>query len=270
MKTQKLPGMNYGSIALLILILLVLSGCGPVEAGVFEPAAADPSTRETEPPAIVKGEIGAVEVGIEPTPIRRTIDEAGKIISTQLVKKNPVKMQSPLPSFDEILDEDVWEKLQAQLFVVTDGIYKNETFLLRYDQVVQLGTALGGQGLISKVVSDLDQDGQPELIFTYSAGLSPKFGSETQTRVGMVDVTDMGVNVTEANMAYLGTAALTTERTTIMSLNDAEFDENTGELHYKEVLGQLFVENSDTKASLAFRVDPNLSRDTMQKILSSE
>ncbi len=175
-------------------------------------------------------------------PLRRTAEEAGEMISRHLLKMNPGLMEAPPLTFEEISDENVWEELQAQVFVVTEGIFKPETFLLRYDQVVQLGEAIGGQGLLSMVVSDLDQDVQPELLFTYSAGLSPNFGSGTQTRVGMVDVTDKGEHVIEANMAYLGTAALKAEGTTVVSLNVAEIDENTRELHYKEILGYLFIE----------------------------
>jgi hypothetical protein len=201
-------------------------------------------------------------------PVRRTTEEAGGMISAYLVDQNPGLMEAPPLTFEEIPDEKVWEELHAQVFRVTEGIFQNEAFLLLHDHVIQLGTAVGGQGLTSMVVSDLDQDAQSELLFTYRAGLGPGFGPGTQTRVGMVEPDSEALHVIEADMAYWGTAALVVEGTTAISLKVAEANETTKELRYLDSLGHLSIENTETGISLILNVDPNLPPEIKQNILS--
>jgi hypothetical protein len=65
----KTPQTNiYTAITFLILILLILTGCGTAEAGAIQPGTEESRAAETRPGEIDLGEIGAIEVGIEPTP----------------------------------------------------------------------------------------------------------------------------------------------------------------------------------------------------------
>jgi hypothetical protein len=221
------------------------------------------------PSNVVTLEVVASSAGVG-QPVRRTAEQAGEMISAHLLKQKPGLMEVPALAFEEVPDERVWEELQGQVFRVTEGIFKNESFLLRRDSIIQIGEAIGGQGLLSMGVSDLDQDGQAELLFTYGAGLSPGFGTGTQTRVGMYEPVHEGEKVMEANMAYLGTAALVVEGESIARLHAAVMDETTGELRYLDSLGQLSIENSDLGGSLIFQVDPNLPGDLRQNIVRSE
>jgi hypothetical protein len=201
-------------------------------------------------------------------PIRRTTEQAGEMISSYLLQKSPGFMQAPPLAFEEVPDESIWEKLQGQVFRVIDGIFKNETFLLLHDNVIQLGEAIGGQGLTSLIATDLDQDGQFELFFTYTAGLGPEIGPGIQTRVGMVEPVGSTLRVIEADTAYLGTAALKLEESGAISLNIVKTDEANAALLYQDTLGNLSIESRDSDESLVINFDTNLPSQIQANILS--
>lgn len=201
-------------------------------------------------------------------PVRRTPEEAGELISTHLLAQKPGLMEASPLTFEEVPDERIWEELQGQVFRVTEGIFKNEAFLLRHDSIIQLGEALGGQGLTSLVVSDLDQDGQPELLFSYIAGLGPGIGPGTQTRVGMVEPDSGALHVIEADMAYLGVAALRQEDQTTVSLSVVEAVEATKVLRFLDNLGYLSIENQGSSETLMVNFDPNLPPEIQHNILA--
>jgi hypothetical protein len=69
MKTKKSPLNLFAALSIFVLVLPILAGCGRVEAGAVQPVEKDPHTAETESSGIDLGEIGAIEAGIEPTPL---------------------------------------------------------------------------------------------------------------------------------------------------------------------------------------------------------
>ena len=162
----------------------------------------------------------------------------------------------------------VWKELQGQVFRVTDGIFRDEAYLLRNGSVIQLGEAIGGRGLASLVVADLDQDGQCELLFSYTTGVGPGMGSGTQTRVGMVETQGDGLRVIEADMAYLGSAALRREASKAVSLNIVEVNEANKVLRYLDSLGNLSIGSKGSGESLIVNFDPDLPAEIKENILS--
>jgi hypothetical protein len=202
--------------------------------------------------------------------LRRTAEEAGEIISTHLLEKKPGLMEGPALAFEEVPDEMVWKELQGQVFRVTEGFFKNESFLLLPDRVIQLGEAIGGQGLTSLVVADLDQDGQSELFFSYTAGLGPGIGSGIQTRVGMVEPGADVLRVIEADMAYLGTAAIRLEASNDISLNIVETDDANQLLRYLDRLGNLSIESKKSGESLIVNFNPDLPPEIRENILTRQ
>jgi hypothetical protein len=189
------------------------------------------------------------------------------MISASLLEKKPGLMDAPPLTFLEVPAGNLWEELQAQVFTITGGIFQNDAFLLRNNRIIQLGAAAGGQGLTSLAVTDLDQDGQEELLFSYSTGLGPGFGSGLQTRVGMYAPSYDELHTIEADMAYLGIAGLKMEYPETVMLTVIESQESTRVLNYLDTLGELSIEANETGRVLVFRVDPNLSEDLLQKIL---
>ncbi len=69
MKTKKIPINLYLALALVFLILPMLVGCGTISAGAVQPEQENQGAAETESGGIALGEIGTIEVGVEPTPL---------------------------------------------------------------------------------------------------------------------------------------------------------------------------------------------------------
>ena len=128
----------------------------------------------------------------------------------------------------------------------------------------------GGQGLTSLVVSDLDQDGQSELFFTYVAALGPGIGSGLQTRVGMVEPEADVLRVIEADMAYLGTAALRLEESNDISLSIVEVDEANKIPRYLDSLGYLSIESKESGETLIVNFYPDLPPEIKDNILTRQ
>ena len=120
------------------------------------------------------------------------------------------------------------------------------------------------------MVSDLDQDGQSELFFAYIAALTPGMGTGIQTRVGMVDPEADLLRVIEADMAYLGTAALRLEESNDISLNIVESDEANQVLRYLDNLGSLSIETKESAEALLVNFDPDLPPDIKENILTRQ
>lgn len=265
---------SFQIIALLCCLMAALAGCGRFQVAL-QPKTETADKARTEYPGSAtpthESDQATLE-GIPPIagggkPVRRTIEQAGEMIAAYLSRQKPGSMELPPLTIEEVPAERVWNELQGQIFRVTQGVFRNEAFLLRLDSIIQLGETSGGQGLTSLVVSDLDRDGQPELVFSYNTGLGPAFGSGAQTRLGLFSPAYDETHLIEANLAYLGTAGLRFEGPDELSFVAIEANEATKTLPYLDRLGQIAVENSQAGVSLTLNVDPDLPHEQKQKIL---
>jgi hypothetical protein len=198
-----------------------------------------------------------------------TTEQARELISVFLSEQKPGLVQVPLILLEEKIVDSLWEDLQGQIFVLNQGIFENDAFLIRHGLVIPLGDAAGSKGLISAMVSDVDEDGTAELFFTYSTGLSPQLGAGMQSRVGMYSPVHDETGITEADLAYLGTAAVTGKDTAFVSLDAVEIDEG-GETHLIDALGQLFLEKKGTGVTLKFHINSDMPADLRRNILINE
>ena len=128
-------------------------------------------------------------------------------------------------------------------------------------QHTQLGTAFGGQGITSLVVSDLDLDGQAELLFVYS------FGSGIhQSRIGMYAPAYDEYQVFEADLSYLGDLRLYSESPPDVRVQIVEADHENLILTYLDMIGNLAIEEHDGQVKLVMHVFPSLPDEIQQKI----
>jgi len=98
----------------------------------------------------------------------------------------------------EMTTDEIWNRLGVQVFQVSGDIFKYDTFLVKRGQVTPLGTGFGGMGVTTMAVTDLDRDGQPELLYTYSfgSGIHP-------SRLGMYAPTFPGDGMLEARPSLI-------------------------------------------------------------------
>ncbi|MGD2157779.1 MAG: hypothetical protein PVG14_08315 [Anaerolineales bacterium] len=214
---------------------------------------------ELDPVDIPSNEV-SVEVGGSSAsavlPVRRTTDEAQELIEAYLREQAADKFEQLNLQVEELPVENAWERLQVQIFRVTEGIFQKESFLIGGDRVIQLGTATGGQGLTSLVVSNLDQYGQAELLFTYSCGLGPQLGSGRQARIGMYAPAYAEDQTIEADMAYHGDLSLFTEGNAAVGVREVVSDAEALTLSFGETIGYLAIERQDGDVKLVLRELP--------------
>jgi hypothetical protein len=118
-------------------------------------------------------------------PERVDLARAEELVRAEIFRENPqMNPAAQFPLF-EIENAAAWESMSVQLFQVGPGATTEacETFALRHGQVARLGTGFGGMGVGSTLVSDLDADGSPDLLFVYSWG-----SGRHRSQVGMLSI----------------------------------------------------------------------------------
>ncbi len=195
---------------------------------------------------------------------RLTSDKAEQLVRDYLRSQHPnLNPDTRLP-MPELPMPELWEHLPVQIFRVTEGPFARETFLIHDDTVLQLGTAFGGIGVNSLQVSDLDQDGNVELLFAYS------FGSGIhQTRIGMYAPAYDDDRIYETETAYLGDAGLFKEDTSNVAVRAVESDEETSTLRYLDTLGHLAIQQHEGQIQLVWQIAENLPQDVLQNIVTA-
>jgi hypothetical protein len=100
-----------------------------------------------------------------------SIEEANALTKSPIMYSNDLSWGRALVEVDA---PDVREQMKGQLYRVLGGCGNPadapESLLIVDRKVYQLGTGFGGFGLTSFCIADLNQDGVPELIYTYSWG----------------------------------------------------------------------------------------------------
>jgi hypothetical protein len=122
----------------------------------------------------------------QPRPGRVSLADAEKTLRDFRFKEQPglnPAVQFPLR---ELTTDEVWDRLGFQMFQVTEGIDQPQTYLVRGTVVKRLGTAFGGQGLMSFLVRP------PALVCTYSWGSGTHRSHLAVVNAATLDLTDSG------------------------------------------------------------------------------
>ena len=196
------------------------------------------------------------------SPVRRTRAEATDMIRDHLQSQKPKLNPDVRLPLEEFPLPETWDTLRVQLFRITDGPFMNESFLISGDSVLPLGTAVGGRGLTSLQIGDLDRDGSAELLFTYT------FGSGIhQSRIGMYAPAYGKDRTFEAETGYLGDLGLFKEGMSTVGVRVLEPDDATMTLRYLDTLGHLTIEQHHGQVELVLQLAEDLPDDVGQNIL---
>ena len=188
--------------------------------------------------------------------------EAEDLVRDYLQSRRPdLSPDFPLP-MPELPVPEVWEHLPAQIFRVTDGPFAGETFLIHDESVLRLGTAVGGNGVTSIRVADLDQDGSAELLFSYSFGCGIH-----QSRIAMYAPALAEDRVFEAEIAYLGDVGLVKEAMSDVVVRVVESDDESLILRYTDTLGHLTIEKGEGGVRLVLQIAEDLPDDVRQNLI---
>jgi hypothetical protein len=185
--------------------------------------------------------------------IRRTPAEAAEMIRQYLQSQHPQLNPDVRLPLEELPMPEAWESLRVQLFRITEGPFLQESFLVKGDRVLRLGEATGSRGLTSLEISDLDEDGTTELLFTYA------FGSGLhQSRIGMYAPAYGPWRTYEAKIGCFGDLGLVKEDKSTVSVRVVESDEATLTLRYLDLLGSLAIQVDGDQAELVLRLAEDL------------
>jgi Tol biopolymer transport system component len=199
---------------------------------------------------------------------RRTLTDAEEMIREYLRNSRPSLSPDFPMSVQEVPAHDVWERLRVQIFWVTEGPFDRETFLIHGSTVLRLGTAVGGQGVNSLTVSDLDRDSAAELLFAYSFGAGIH-----QSRFGMFAPTYDPNRIYEADSVYLGAVGLVkedpNEDMAHVAVRVVEPDDDTKTLRYQERLGQLTIRQGEDQVELVLEVAEDLPDDVRENLVQA-
>jgi hypothetical protein len=103
-------------------------------------------------------------------PVRMSLSEATAAVRKEIFQENPKMNPTAEFPLKELTTADVWKRLQAQVFVVTSGVREDQAYIVHDERVAPLGAGFGGNGVTSMCVADVNGDGKPKLVFSYSFG----------------------------------------------------------------------------------------------------
>jgi heat shock protein HslJ len=189
---------------------------------------------------------------------RISIAEAERLVRTMFLEENPDMNPAVEFPLTELTPDEVWQRLNAQVFQVNDGIYQFYTYLIKREEVVPLGIGLGGAGLTSMGVTDLDRNGSPELVYTYS------FGSGIhRSHVGMYSADLPEPHSMDAKTAYRDGDWIVEKRDDQTVLVKTAPDSQGEDTLY---LGQVVFERQGDQVEFDIRLDANLPPAILERI----
>ncbi len=77
------------------------------------------------------------------------------------------------PPLSDVTSTETWARLRAQVFTLRDESWSGDdvvAYLIKDGTVVPMAIGFGGAGLETTVITDLDHNAKPELLYTYSWG----------------------------------------------------------------------------------------------------
>jgi hypothetical protein len=176
--------------------------------------------------------------------------EAEILVRAMFLKDVPALNPAVEFSLTELTTDEVWQRLRAQVFQVNDGYNMFNTYLIKNKEIVPLGTGVGGMGLTSMCVADLDQDGNPELVYTYSWG-----SGIHQCRVAMYSADLPAPYSLEARIVYDGndwTVEKQDDQTVFVEIDRVRRGEDSLRI------GQLVLERQGDQVALDIRLYDDL------------
>ena len=127
------------------------------------------------------------------------------LVRAQILRENPGMNPEARFPMTEITPAQARETLGVQLFRIEESATTQcyETFAVRKGEVARLGTGFGGMGVGSTLLTDLDGDRAPDLVFVYSWG-----SGRHRSQVGVLRVVDEHLDVLECEWSCDGDAFL--------------------------------------------------------------
>ena len=128
------------------------------------------------------------------------LDEAERLVQAYIFASQPGMNPTATFPLEELTTDEIWQRVGAQVYKVREGVQQFQTYAIIAGRVYPIGESFGGLGVHTLLVTDLNADSAPELVYAYS------FGSGIhQSAVGMLFPLDGGYLTTSVvDFRYLG------------------------------------------------------------------
>jgi hypothetical protein len=103
-------------------------------------------------------------------PVRISLAEAEQSVRAKVFSEKPDMAAGSDFSLKELTTDVIWKELGVQVFQITSGSQSFETFVISDGEVARIGRGFGGNGVTSMCVADLNKDGKPDLVYSFSWG----------------------------------------------------------------------------------------------------
>lgn len=139
------------------------------------------------------------EPATTPQAERVGLEEATAMVRAQIFEETPTMNRSVETPLVELTTDEVSRRLGVQVFQVTEGVRACASYLVFGGRAHWLCGGIGGHGVQSMCVTDLDGDGTPELTYTHSWG-----SGIHRSLVGVACIEDDQLIREEAPLAFVG------------------------------------------------------------------
>jgi hypothetical protein len=178
---------------------------------------------------------------------RLTQAEAENVVRAFIFAENPRMNPEATFPLKELTTGAVWRRLGVQVFQVTEGVRQHETFVVKRQRVFPIGKGFGGYGVNSLCVADLNGDGRPELVYSFSWG-----SGVHRSQVGVFDALAKTPKEYVAPVACFGRDDLT-----LKAADDRTVTVSSG----KTEVGRVTLAGEEGKRRVEIRLDDKLPAD---------
>ncbi|MCY3020118.1 MAG: hypothetical protein NTW87_13960 [Planctomycetota bacterium] len=202
-----------------------------------------------------------VTAGIRKPAERISLPDAEELVRAYIFAQKATMNPAAQFPLKEITPADVFAKLNCQVFQVTKGIAMGWTFLIHRGQAHPLGRSFGGWGVMSMCVADLDKDGTPELLYSYSYG-----SGIHRSHVAACRFLAEGVQEAQAPFAYRSDMFVKKADDGTVTVEVGEFSDRLNEWTPDTTLGKLEMAAKGNTLSLDVKLSENLPEAVRQAI----
>jgi hypothetical protein len=236
-----------------LLLKCALLGTIVLQASLLSVRAAEPAKGE-KTAAPERAAVAKPDQKTAAKAQRIAMEKAQTLVGSYIMSTTPA--MSPFHfTLKELGDDEVWNRLSAQIFQVTNEFRQYETYLIKDGKVYPLGEAFGGWGVMSFCVANVRDVGipySPKLIYSYS------FGSGLhRSHVAFWWEQDGAPQEVKVPFAYRGdmfVKAIVDTRTEAIRehimIEVGDYQQKINKWTTKATLGELFLTKKDDKTTV--------------------
>jgi hypothetical protein len=199
-------------------------------------------------------------------PERISIDEAHALIQDAILEESSDMNPDVKFTLKELTTDEIWQRIGAQVFVLEGHIvsfWSAETYIIVDGQVDRLGTAFGGYGVTSMCVTDLDQNDEAELTYTYSWG-----SGLHRSHVAVYLPRHLGTRDIDADLVYLhGDLLLEKVDDQDVLVKAGYHDWRQDDFVEVSALGKVLLEDQEGQYELLIRLEDDVPSDVMKWVV---